>query len=125
MKKLLPLFAIFPLCLAAVAANAECSYPRAPDRIPDGSTSSKDEMLAAKKQVDQYNKDMETYLSCIKLEHDDAVARQGSALNEDQKKQMALMHAQKNDAAVDELQTVASRFNEQVRAFNKAKQPAK
>ena len=123
MKKLLPLLALFPLCLAATA-NADCVYPRAPDRIPDGSTASLDDMKAAKGQVEKYNKDMEAYLSCIKLEHDDVVAKQGSALSEDQKKQIATMHAQKNDAAVDELQAVASRFNDQVRAY-KAKHPSK
>ena len=123
MKKLLPLFAILPLCLAATA-QADCSYPRAPDRIPDGNTASLDDMKAAKTSVEKYNKEMESYLSCIKLEHDGAVAKQGSALSEDQKKQMAMMHAQKNDAAVDELQAVASRFNDQVRAY-KAKHPSK
>jgi hypothetical protein len=122
-KKLLPLFAIVSLGAAAFA-QADCTYPRAPDRMPDGSTASLDDMKSAKSQVEKYNKDMEAYLSCIKLEHDDTVAKQGSALSEDQRKQMALMYAQKNDAAVDELQAVASRFNDQVKAY-KAKHPSK
>ena len=121
-KKLLPLFAMFSLC-ATGAVHADCTYPRAPDRMPDGTTASLDDMKAAKGQVDKYNKEMEAYLSCIKLEHDDAVAK-GASLSEDQKKQMALMYAQKNDAAVDELQAVAGRFNEQVRAY-KQKHPSK
>ena len=121
-KKLLPLFAIFSLGAAGLA-QADCTYPRAPDRMPDGTTASLDDMKAAKGQVDKYNKEMEAYLSCIKLEHDDAVAK-GTSLSEDQKKQMALMYAQKNDAAVDELQAVAGRFNEQVRAY-KQKHPSK
>jgi hypothetical protein len=122
MKKLLPLFAILPLC--AGVAYAECNYPRAPERVPNGSAASLDEMKAAKSEVDKYNKDMEAYLSCIKTEHDATVARQEASLTEDQKKQMAMMYAQKNDAAVDELQSVANRFNEQVRAY-KAKSAAK
>jgi hypothetical protein len=121
-KKLLPLFALVSLGLAG-AVHAECTYPRAPDRMPDGNTASLDDMKAAKGQVDKYNKDMEAYLSCIKLEHDDSVAK-GTSLSEDQKKQMAQMYAQKNDAAVDELQAVAGRFNEQVRAY-KQKHPSK
>jgi hypothetical protein len=115
--------AILPFVLAT-SAWADCSYPRAPERFPDGSVATLEEMVAAKKQVEQYNKDMEAYLSCIKLEHDDSVAKQGTSLTEDQKKQIATMHAQKNDAAVDELQSVAARFNDQVRAY-KAKHPAK
>ena len=122
-KNLLPLFAILSLGAAAVA-HADCTYPRAPDRMPDGSSASLDDMKAAKGQVEKYNKDMEAYLSCIKLEHDDAVAKQGTAMSEDQKKQMNLMYAQKNDAAVDELQAVATRFNEQVKAY-KTKHPSK
>jgi len=35
-----------------------------------------------------------------------------------------MMYAQKNDAAVDELQAVAGRFNDQVKAY-KAKHPSK
>jgi len=122
-KKLMPLFVIVSLSAAAVA-QADCSYPRAPDRMPDGNTASLDDMKSAKGQVEKYNKDMEAYLSCIKLEHDDAMAKQGTNLSEDQKKQMALMYAQKNDAAVDELQAVAGRFNDQVKAY-KSKHPSK
>lgn len=122
-KYLMPLFAILSLG-AAAAAQADCTYPRAPERIPDGSAASLDEMKAAKGQVEKYNKDMEAYLSCIKLEHDDSIAKQGSALTEEQKKQLAQVYAQKNDAAVDELQAVAGRFNEQVKAY-KAKHPVK
>lgn len=121
-KNLMPLFAILSLGAAAVA-QADCSYPRAPERMPDGSTASLDDMKAAKSQVEKYNKDMEAYLSCIKLEHDDAITK-GTALSEDQKKQIAMMYAQKNDAAVDELQAVAGRFNDQVKAY-KAKHPSK
>ncbi len=121
-NKLPSLFAILSLGAAAVA-HADCTYPRAPDRIPDGSTASLDDMKAAKGQVDKYNKDMETYLSCIKSEHDQALAKAAN-LSEDQKKQMQMVYAQKNDAAVDELQSVAGRFNEQVRAY-KQKHPPK
>ena len=121
-KNLIPLFAILSLGAAAVA-QADCTYPRAPERMPDGSTASLDDMKAAKGQVEKYNKDMEAYLSCIKLEHDDAITK-GASLSEDQKKQIAMMYAQKNDAAVDELQAVAGRFNDQVKAY-KAKHPSK
>lgn len=117
-KKSALALALLPL-LVGGTAWADCAYPRAPTRIPDGTTSSKEEMLAAKKEVEQYNKDMEAYLSCIKVEHDEIVAKRGDELTEDQKKQLAAILTQKNDAAVDELQSVAARFNEQVRAFNK------
>ena len=110
-------------CLLVLAATlsstawADCTYPRAPGKAPDGNTAKREEMVAAKKLVDQYNTDMTAYLACIKTEYDDSVAKQAASLTEEQKQQMALRFTQKNDAAVDELQDVAGRFNEQLRAF--------
>ena len=71
-----------------------------------------------------YNKEMDAYLGCIKLEQDDTVTKAGANLTEDRKKQIAAMYAQKNDAAVDELQGIAARLNEQIRIY-KAKHPSK
>lgn len=101
---------------------ADCSYPKAPAKLPDGNSAALEEMMTAKKAVEQYVKDMDAYLSCIGLEYDGAVAKQGAAATEDQKKQMAAVHAQKNNAAIDERDAVAARFNDQVRAY-KAKHP--
>jgi hypothetical protein len=105
-------------------AFADCSYPKAPGKIPDGNVAALEEMVAAKSAVQVYNKEMEGYLSCIKLEQDGQVAKQGASATEDQKKQIAAMYAQKNDAAVDELQGIAARLNEQIRLY-KAKHPSK
>jgi hypothetical protein len=103
---------------------ADCTYPKAPAKIPDGNAAALEEMVAAKKSVEAYNKEMDAYLACIKLEQDDTVAKGGTSLTEDQKKQVAAMYAQKNDAAVDELQGIAARLNEQIRVY-KAKHPSK
>jgi hypothetical protein len=102
--------------LAAAQANAACNYPVAPGKFPDGNQASKDEMLAAKNQVVQYNKDMETYLTCIQGEYDARVAAETAATAE-QKAEMARMQDQKHNAAVQELQSVADRFNEQLRVW--------
>lgn len=107
----------------ATAAAADCTYPRAPGKAPDGNVATREEMLAAKKLVDEYNALMNTYLECIKTEYDAAVAK-GTSLTEEQKQQMASIYTQKNDSAVDELTGVANAFNEQIRAF-RAKNPAK
>jgi hypothetical protein len=122
MKKALLLIAA--ATVFSTSAWADCTYPRAPGKMPDGNTAPREELLATKKLVDQYNTDMTAYLSCIKTEHDAAVAKLGAGATEEQKQQMAAMYTQKNDAAVDELQGVAERFNEQVRAY-RAKNPAK
>jgi len=110
-------------CLILLAASiaspawAACTYPAAPAKLPDGNTASRDEMVAGKKLVETYNADMNTYLGCIKQEYDESVAKQAATLTEEQKQQMAARYTAKNDAAVDELQGVAARFNEQLRVF--------
>jgi hypothetical protein len=110
-------------CLILLAACvvspawAACNYPAAPAKLPDGSTSSREDMIAGKKLVETYNGEMNAYLGCIKKEYDESVAKQAATLTEEQKQQMAARYTAKNDAAVDELQGVAARFNEQLRAF--------
>jgi len=109
--------------LAASQAHAACNYPVAPGKFPDGNQASKDEMLAAKSQVVQYNKDMETYLTCIQGEYDAKVAAETQATPE-QKAEMARVQDQKHNAAVQELQSVADRFNEQLRVWKAKNQTA-
>lgn len=115
--------ALLPL-LASTAWSADCTYPRAPAKIPDGNVASLDEMKAAKTEVETYNKVMDAYLECIKVAYDEDLAKQGASLTEEQKAQRATVHDQKNRAASDEVQAVAAKFNEQVRAY-RAKHPPK
>jgi len=76
----------------AVPAFADCARPAAPGNIPDGDKATMEDMMATKKAVDAYKRDMEEYLSCEK-----STARL--------------------DAAQAELVRIADRFNAQVRAF--------
>lgn len=93
MKKLLPI-AAFSLVMTSTAW-AGCTMPVAPASIPDGKSASKDAMMATKKDVDRYKKEMEAYLTC---EVNDTRAQM----------------------AQTELQRVANRFNSEVRAFKTA-----
>jgi hypothetical protein len=78
---------------AAVAVPAfACDKPSAPASLPDGKSAAMDDMMAAKKAVDSYKKDMEEYLSCEK-------------------------NSGKAESAQAELEKVAARFNNEVRAF--------
>jgi hypothetical protein len=123
MKALLPLTLIFALG-AAAHAQAACVYPRAPDAPPDGNTATREQMIAAKHDFDRFNGEMNVYLDCLKLESDTAVPKDPSKLTADEKKQAAEAQkilAQKNNAAVDDLQAVVGRFNEQLKIF-KARQ---
>jgi hypothetical protein len=107
---------VLAAALSTSAWAADCNYPRAPGKLPDGKTAKREEMVAGKKVVDKYNDDMNVYLACIKTEHEAALAKDPSA-SEDAKKTLVARYTKKNDAAVDEVQDVAGRFNEQLRAF--------
>lgn len=116
-----------PIVIAALAAAiaggpvyAACSYPTAPEKLPDGRVATMDEMLTGKKAVEEYNKQMDAYLSCLKLEYDEQVASSSETLTAEQKAELEKRQVQKHNAAVDELESVASRFNEQVKVYKAA-----
>jgi len=105
---------------SAPLAHADCTYPKAPDAAPDGNTATLEQMISAKKGFDQYNTDMNKYLDCIKLEMDAATPADPSKVTPEEKKKIdeqQKMLVQKNNAAVDELQAVVARFNEQLKVF--------
>lgn len=118
MKAWIPLTLIF--ALGAAHAQATCTYPRAPEAVPDGNTASKEEMIAAKNDVNRYNNEMNAYLDCLKLELDAATPKDPTKLSKDEKQkadEQQKILTQKNNAAVDELQAVVGRFNEQLKIY--------
>jgi hypothetical protein len=82
------------LALSAVLGGPvfACTEPTPPPSMPNGKTASKEEMLAKKKEVDKYKRDVEAYLGC------------------ESNKQRLL-------SAEADLEKVANRFNAEVRAF--------
>jgi hypothetical protein len=109
---------------AGAQAQAACPYPTAPGKFPDGSAASKEEMLAAKKTVVQYNTDMEAYLACLDKEFEETLAAQPD-IAKDKKADLEKKQAQKHNAAVDAVTENTERFNEQLRAYQaKAKAAA-
>ncbi len=120
------LYAILALASVTVAplAHADCTYPPPPTKLPDGNTATMQEMVEAKKSITQYDKDINAYVACIKLENETAIANGGDKLSKEQKADMERMVVQKNNAAVDQLQSVAERFNEQVRIYKAKNNPS-
>src|SRR5271170_8101214 len=125
MKAWIPLTLL--LALGTVAhARAACTYPRSPDAPPDGNTATKEQMIAAKHDFDRFNGEMNSYLDCLKLEMDAASPKDPTKLSADEKKkadEQQKILVQKNNAAVDDLQAVVGRFNEQLKAYKAAHQP--
>ncbi len=100
-------------------ATLACGYP---DRvtIPNGSSATKDEMVAGQRGVKKFMADMETYLSCIEEKDKDIRAgfEEADPIVEAQRDEMLF---KKHNAAVEEMETVAARFNEEVRTYKARK----
>jgi hypothetical protein len=112
------LYAIAALAaLTAGPVYADCSYPPPPEKLPDGNTATLTEMVAAQKAVKDYDKAINAYVACLKLEHDDTIAKTGDKLTDQQKADLERVEVQRHNAAIDQLQSIADRFNEQVRVF--------
>ncbi|MEM8548045.1 MAG: hypothetical protein AAGF46_07780 [Pseudomonadota bacterium] len=99
--------------LAAANAEAQCTYPSRID-IPNGSTATKEEMLAARDTVKQYMATMNEYLDCLEAETAAAAAPDEDPAVTTERK--ALM-AKKYNAAVEQLHTVAESFNVELRTY--------
>jgi hypothetical protein len=102
---------------ATAAAYADCPYPQAPTKLPDGATATLEEMVAGQKAVGAYQKAINDYTTCIDKELDDKIAKGGDKLKPEQKADMQRVEAQKHNAAIDQLQAIADRFNEQVKVY--------
>jgi hypothetical protein len=120
------LLSIPALLAASGIAGAACVYPQAPQALPNGANATKEEMVAAQGSIKEYKTAVEgEYLNCLEKEKTDALAAIDPADPEFEAKKAAVesIHAKRHNAAVDELQAVASRWNEEIKAFQaKSKQ---
>ncbi|HLZ97920.1 MAG TPA: hypothetical protein VKP66_08200 [Steroidobacteraceae bacterium] len=99
----------FPLLILASAASLyattgladNCHGPSAPNAFPDPSTATEQDILAAQQTVKQYLTDMESTLKCMDSAHNDTG----------------------HNAAIDDMQKTAAKFNSVLRAF-RSKQKA-
>ena len=108
--------AIALLIILAAPLALACDYPSKPANLPDGTSATKEEMLAAVKTIQKYQEVMTAYLSCIEA---NAVVS-GQAIDPEDKaakKQHDEMVTKKYNAAVDEQTLVVEEFNAQIRAF--------
>jgi uncharacterized iron-regulated protein len=87
---------------------AVCPYPEEV-RIPDGTTATTEEMVSAQTLVKEYMARMESYLDC--LDHDEAT------IPENQTPEAKALHVQRHNTAVDAMENIATKFNEQIRVY--------
>ncbi len=102
-------FAVTVLLLAfSSIVAAECDRPDAPE-LPDGAVSDLATMVEGQKAVKAYVSETEAYLACLSAE-DEAVAGE---ISEEEMAARVAMH----NAAVDDMEAVAARFNEEIREY--------
>jgi len=96
---------------AFVSAAYACENP-AVVAIPDGKSSTKEQMLAARDQIKAYMKSMDDFIACL----DQEASAKGDGAPPEYKDQMIARH----NAAVSEEEAVAAAFNDQLHAYNAA-----
>jgi hypothetical protein len=97
------------LLLSGAVAQAACVYPQAPQSLPNGGK--------------EYSKAVqEVYLPCLEQEKTDSLGALEAADPEYAAKKDAIeaLHAKKHNAALDELTATATRWSEEIKAFNEA-----
>jgi hypothetical protein len=114
MTKLTNAIAAIAFFLVANAGLA-CEYP-AKVSVADGSTATKDEMIASQSAVKKYVADMEAYLTCIADEEKAAVALMGELEPEVEQQRIEMLN-KKHNAAVEEMERMAADFNAEVQAY--------
>jgi hypothetical protein len=80
--------------------------------IPDGKTATMEQLLAAQAEVKSYMAAMEEYLTCVQNEL--------QAKGEDAPTEFKTLMVARHNAAVNEMESVAAAFNQQVQAFRAA-----
>lgn len=103
--------------LTSTLAAAECVYPKAPSSIPDGKTATEEEMLEGMRAVKEYNNQVTAYLNCLDMQTQTDIANAGSDADPAKVEQIKAINAKRHNAAVQELETHAARFNDQVKAY--------
>ncbi len=121
MKALLPMSLL--ATLLAASAFADCVAPTIDIKVPDGTTATLDEMLAAKHAIKDADATVAQFADCLKAEQDAKIAAGGDKMKDEEKVKISAGYVDRQNAVADQLQKVADQFNVAVRAY-KAKSAA-
>lgn len=103
--------AILSLSFPAIA----CNYPESAE-VPNGSTATREEMLAGQQAVRDYIAAMEEYLACIE-EEEQATLETLPDISDEERVNRERALTMKYNAAVEQMELIAARFNEEVRVY--------
>jgi hypothetical protein len=99
------------VALAAGPAFAQCSAPDNAVQIPDGTTATREEMVAAQKAVQAYDTAVKTYTDCLQQEQADKIAAGGD------KAKLQKEYSKLNNDQVEKVQQLADKFNAELKAY--------
>ena len=117
---------IATVLFALPAFGFACEYPERPT-LPDGSTASKEQMIAAQTSVKAFLAAVDEYLICIEEDEKDAIAalpeidesdEEAVAGREAEIKRRDDLLSKRFDAANEEKFLFGEQWNQQVRAYN-------
>ena len=120
MKVFLPIAAL--VAVATTPVFADCVAPTVSITIPDITTATKDELIAAKKAVNAYDADVQTFTSCLSTEEDAAITALGDKATPEQKAKVQKQYELRSNNEVDKLKALADKLNLVIRAY-RAKNP--
>ena len=121
MKVLLPLTLL--AAVIAAPALADCTAPTIAISVPNGSTATMDQMLAAQHAIRDSDAAVQHYGDCLKAEQDAKIAAGGDKMKDEEKVKISTEYVNLQNAVADKLQKIADQFNVEVRAY-KAKTAA-
>jgi hypothetical protein len=93
---------------AAELEVSQCRFPEAP-QIPDGVSATEADMAQAGSDVREFVSAIQSSLQCLST----AEESMGEEISEDQQAQLVAIY----NNGVDQMNTIAENYNEQVRAF--------
>jgi predicted outer membrane protein len=112
MRSILTVSIMVALAAGPACASADCTAPNATAiAIPDGSTATRDQMVAAQRAVKAYDTAVKAYGDCLQQQLDAQVSAGAN------KQQLSVQYDKMNNDQVDKLQKLADKFNEELRAF--------
>lgn len=105
---LLTAIATLTLSISAQAADRKCEYKEAPT-LPDGSSASYDEMVDAQGKVQEYIKQSEFFIACLKQKE----TQLGEDITEEQRAKIVSAY----NHVVDEMKATSENYNGEIKAF--------
>ncbi len=114
MRNSLTCLASILLSMTSQMALADCTFPKAPDAMPNPKSASQPEMIAAMSAFKQYNADVDAYVACL---DEETSAKVKEASGAGAIMQIKAMQAKKKSSALDEREAKIDSFNKAVREF--------